>query len=83
MNKEQVASQTKWHSWIETCVNTAVGYVINVTAQHYLFPVIGIHISVGANLMIGLIFTVISIVRSFTLRRIFNWWHVRRVTTII
>jgi len=65
-------SQSKRMSFVESLANVAVGYGINCAAQAIVFPWFGIRIPISHNLTIGLIFTVISIVRSYTLRRIFN-----------
>lgn len=67
--------QSKKHSFIEAGVNTAIGYVIATGAQVVIFPWFGIIISLKDNLLIGVIFTVISIGRSYLLRRAFNWFH--------
>lgn len=68
--------QTKKRSMIETVVNTAVGLIINITAQRIVFPIFDMHISVTENLTIAVIFTIISVVRSYCMRRIFNKWEV-------
>ncbi len=65
--------QKKSHSFVEVCLNTAIGYVIAVSAQIAIFPMFDIHIEHSQNLQIGLIFTVISIVRGYIMRRVFNW----------
>lgn len=64
--------QSKLHSFIEALSSTAVGFVINVTAQHLIFPLFGIFIPFSQNLMIAVIFTVISVIRSYVIRRFFN-----------
>lgn len=73
------ASQPKHHSFIESIVNVAVGLGINIIAQHLVFPLFGIYISWGQNLQIAGIFTVISIIRSYCLRRGFNHYHIRKL----
>lgn len=73
----EVTSQPKKFSFLESCVNVAVGLVINVTAQAIVFPWFGIRIPFASNLGIAGIFTVISIARSYGLRRAFNAIHVR------
>ena len=65
--------QTKKHSGIEALVNVLVGYAVAITSQVIIFPWYGVHISLEDNLFIGLWFTVISLVRSYALRRAFNW----------
>ncbi|MBP0714847.1 hypothetical protein ABXK61_16195 [Burkholderia sola] len=65
-------SQTKRGSFIEALTNTAIGYLINYTANLLIFPLFGMHISATANILLGLIYTAISIVRGYVLRRFFN-----------
>lgn len=64
--------QTKKHSLIESLVSTAIGYGVAVVSQILIFPMFGVHIPISDNLLIGLWFTGISIVRSYTVRRVFN-----------
>lgn len=64
--------QTRAHSAIEACVNVAVGYIVAVLSQLLVFPLFGIIVPIGDNLLIGAFFTIISLVRSYALRRIFN-----------
>lgn len=68
-------SQSRKHSLIESLVNVALGYFIALAAQLTIFPLFGIHVSLQDNLLIGLLFTVVSIARSYALRRLFNRWH--------
>jgi hypothetical protein len=64
--------QSKTHSMIESITNVVVGYLVALMSQIIIFPFFGIHATIRDNLMIGLWFTVISIIRSYVLRRIFN-----------
>lgn len=64
--------QSKRNSLIESFANVAVGYFVAVGSQMVVFPILGIHIEHRTNFIIGLIFTVISLVRSYLLRRLFN-----------
>jgi hypothetical protein len=66
-------SQSRRMSFVESCVNVAVGYGVAVAAQVAIFPVFGIRVSLADNLLIGAFFTVVSIARSYALRRAFNW----------
>ncbi|MEX3764488.1 DUF7220 family protein [Paraburkholderia phenoliruptrix] len=70
--------QTRTQSFIETCINTAIGYLISLLAQLTIFPMFGIHVPFHSNLMIGAAFTVVSIARGFFIRRLFNWLHSTR-----
>ncbi len=65
-------SQTRRHSLIESAANVAIGYGVAIASQIAIFPMFGIHIRLSDNLLIGLWFTAISIVRSYALRRWFN-----------
>ena len=66
-------SQSRRWSFFESCMNVAIGYGVAVTAQVLIFPMFGIRVSLTDNLMIGALFTVVSIARSYALRRVFNW----------
>lgn len=64
--------QSRWMSLVESVTNIAVGYGIAVLTQLAVFPMFGLHASLGDNLVIGLIFTGVSLTRSYVLRRLFN-----------
>ena len=65
-------SQSKKGSVVEAVTNIAVGYIINLGVQLIVFPLNGIELSLCANVKLGLMFTLISLVRSYALRRMFN-----------
>jgi hypothetical protein len=67
-----VSGQKKSHSIFESITNVCVGFGINFTANMLLFPLFGWHISAEQNVLLGIIYTGISIVRSYILRRVFN-----------
>ena len=64
--------QTRWMSLVESSANVVVGYGLAVLTQILVFPIFGLQASVGENLLIGGVFTAISVIRSFALRRPFN-----------
>ena len=64
--------QSRWMSLVESLTNIAVGYGLAVLTQILVFPLFGVQVSFGENLLIGAMFTAVSLVRSFALRRIFN-----------
>lgn len=64
--------QSKRMSLIEALTNIGVGMLISFLAQLWLFPRYGIHVSTSDNVEIVLFFTAISVVRSYSIRRIFN-----------
>lgn len=65
-------AQTKTGSLIEAAANIAVGFAINWCANMVVLPWFGLQVSAGTAFHIGLVFTVISLVRSYVLRRWFN-----------
>lgn len=65
-------TQTRLGSFIEAIINVIIGFGINFTANMLIFPLFGFHITPGANFALGLIYTVISLVRSYAVRRWFN-----------
>lgn len=67
--------QTRRQSMIETAASVAMGYVVALLSQLAIFPLFGIHAALSDNLLIGAWFTVISIVRGYYVRRLFNWMH--------
>lgn len=65
-------TQPRKHSALEAVANVVVGYGINFTANAIIFPRFGWDITVRQNLALGIFFTVVSVARSYTLRRVFN-----------
>ena len=64
--------QSRTMSLVESVANVVLGYGIAVAAQMLLFPVFGMHMSLVQNLKLAGAFTIISICRSFALRRLFE-----------
>jgi hypothetical protein len=67
--------QSRRMSLIEAVTNVAVGYVLAVATQIIVFPWFGLHASIRENLAISALFTGISLLRSFALRRLFERWR--------
>jgi hypothetical protein len=59
-------------SFVESITNVLLGFLLAVLTQVTLFPMLDLQVSVADNLLIGMIFTAISMVRSFALRRLFE-----------
>ena len=74
--------QSLWMSFVESVANVVVGYLVAVAAQILVFPLFGFHATLSDNLLIGLIFTGVSLVRSFLLRRAFETWRFRQLSVI-
>lgn len=69
--------QSRLMSAVESGVNVAVGFGIAVATQAVVFPIFGLHASTSDHLAIGAVFTVVSVIRSYCLRRVFEAIRVR------
>ncbi len=69
--------QSRLMSLVESVANVIVGYGVAVVTQILIFPVFGLHTTLAQNLKMGAVFTVVSIARSFALRRVFEAVRVR------
>ncbi len=72
-----MSGQSRKHSALESVCNVLVGYFVALATQLVVFPALGIPVRLGQNVAIGMIFTGVSLVRSYALRRMFNAWHRR------
>jgi hypothetical protein len=70
-------SQSRAMSFLEAIANVVIGYTVAVLTQILIFPMFGLHTSLGQNLKLGVAFTVVSILRSFALRWLFETLRVR------
>lgn len=71
--------QSRAMSLVESIANVAVGYGVAVVTQILIFPVFGLHTTLGQNLQMGAAFTGVSLIRSFALRRLFEAIRTRSV----
>lgn len=66
-------NQTRLGSFIESWVNVLIGFGINFVANLLILPAFGFtSLTVATNVYIGLIYTAVSVVRSYAVRRWFN-----------
>lgn len=70
--------QTRSMSALEAVANVAVGFWVGILSQVLVFPLFGFKAAPSAHLAIGAVFTVVSLVRSYILRRVFETIRVRR-----
>jgi len=68
-------TQSRRQSAIESAANVAIGYGVAVASQIAILPLFGVHLPLADNLAIGGYFTVISLARSYVVRRLFNRLH--------
>jgi hypothetical protein len=73
-------NQSRWMSLVEAVTNVLVGYGVAVATQWAVFPLFGLNATLQENLVIGLIFTAVSLVRSYLLRRAFEGLRVRQLS---
>ncbi|MBY0431364.1 MAG: hypothetical protein K2Q10_09210 [Rhodospirillales bacterium] len=64
--------QSRRMSLVEAAANVVIGYAIAVATQIVVFPIFGIRISLADDLAIGCVFALVSILRSYILRRLFE-----------
>ena len=68
--------QSRTMSLVEAIANVIVGYGVAVVTQILIFPIFGLQTTLGQNLAMGGIFTIVSLLRSFALRRFFESFRV-------
>lgn len=64
--------QSRRMSLIEALSNVAIGYGVAVLTQIAVFPLFGLQVSLSDNLLIGALFTLVSVARSYAVRRMFE-----------
>jgi hypothetical protein len=69
--------QPRLMSCVESFVNIAVGLGVAMIANAVILPLVGFDVSLQQNAIIAGFMTVVSIVRSYGLRRLFEALHIR------
>jgi hypothetical protein len=64
--------QSRAMSLVESIANVIVGFWLAVLTQIFVFPLFGLTVTLTQNLLIGCLFTLTSIARSYLLRRVFE-----------
>ena len=64
--------QTKRESFIETITSVFVGWLIGVILNMLVLPLFDYNITVIDSLWVSLIFTAVSVIRGYVIRRFFN-----------
>jgi hypothetical protein len=66
-------TQTRLQSFIEAWFNVAIGFGINFAFNLIILPMVGLpRPSLSQNFAMGMLFTVVSVARSYLIRRYFN-----------
>lgn len=64
--------QSKRMSFVEAFCNASVSFVQGVLTQLLVFPLFGIRVPLSTNMALVVIFMVVSILRTYVVRRLFN-----------
>ena len=67
--------QSRKHSALESMLNILIGVGIAFVSNMLILPYFGFHISVEQNIALTIIYTFISFLRSYFIRRLFNYFH--------
>jgi uncharacterized membrane protein (DUF485 family) len=64
--------QSRKRSALEAVANVAIGFLVAVAANLIVLPAFGYPVTVADSFGIGMIFTAVSLARSYIVRRLFN-----------
>jgi membrane protein implicated in regulation of membrane protease activity len=70
--------QSRLMSLVEAATNVVVGYGLAIATQIVVFPWFGIETGLAEHLTIGLLFLIVSLLRSYLLRRLFERYRALR-----
>lgn len=65
-------AQSRTSSLAEAVINTVVGYGISLLAYQYVMPLLGFKTTWSDSVVLVAVFSAISIVRSYVIRRVFS-----------
>lgn len=66
-------TQSRLESFIEAWANVAIGFGVNFAMNFAILPAVGLPVpTLGQNLTMGVLFTIVSVARSYAVRRWFN-----------
>ena len=72
-------TQPKHHSFFEACFNVSIGWLISVVVgQLVIYPLFDIELTLVENMGATAMFTVVSVVKAYYIRRLANWWQHHR-----
>ena len=74
---EAVNGQSRRMSMIEAAFATATSYCVAIGCQLVIYPLFDIHVTLTQNFALAGVFTLISLVRGYMVRRAFNYIHLR------
>jgi hypothetical protein len=76
-DKSNETHQTKLSSLFEVVINVFLGFTINTATAIVVLPLFGVHLSVILNIKISAAMTVVSVIRSYFIRRLFDKYQTK------
>ena len=67
-----MGAQTKWHSILESTFNTVIGLITTLIFSPIIYSLVGIQYTYSQLGAATVLFTVLSIIRGYVIRRFFN-----------
>lgn len=68
--------QTLRWSVIETIASTVIGFVVSFISNIFILPLVGLQATMGQSFWMVVFFTIVSLIRGFFVRRLFNRVHI-------
>lgn len=68
------AGQSRTLSLLESITNVTAGFLISLLTGYFVFPLFSWTISFQQNVALTAIYTGISLIRGYAVRRVFNLW---------
>lgn len=72
-------SQARKHSLTEQLLSTAIGFVVSFTFTPLIMQLIGVETTFNQNIGVVLLYTLLSVLRGYGVRRLFNTLHTRGI----
>jgi hypothetical protein len=69
--------QSKYMSLLEATVGQIIGFLIGWATNYLVLPLFGFAVSFTSSFWLTVVFAIISFIRSYLIRRMFNWLHVQ------
>lgn len=67
-----MSKQTKRKSLFESIVQTLIGLLTSILIQFIIYPLMDIPVTIFQNIIITLVFFIVSIIRGYLVRRLFD-----------
>lgn len=70
-----MTQQKRRHSLLEAGINVGIGFGVSMLGNIFILPLYGMPFVWSNFFQIGIWFTLISVIRSYFVRRLFVWLH--------